>query len=89
MGSLDSKDFVLTRHAEHMLRERRIAREWVRRALGRPDWTEQDKSNRSLRHALCGIAERGDLILRVVYDPSATPRRVVTAFFDRGARRRS
>lgn len=88
MESQDSKDFVLTRHAEHMLRERRIAREWVGRALNRPAWTEPDKSSRTLRHALCGIEERGDLILRVVYDPSVNPRRVITAFFDRGARRR-
>lgn len=88
MGSRDSKDFVLTRHAKHMLRERRIAREWVERALNRPAWTEPDKGSRTLRHALCGIEERGDLILRVVYDPSVNPRRVITAFFDRGARRR-
>jgi hypothetical protein len=70
-----------------MLRERRIAREWVGRALSRPDWTEWDKGNPALRHALCGIVERGDLILRVVYDPSVKPRRVITAFFDREARR--
>ena len=44
---------------------------------------------RTLRHALGTIAERGGLMLRVVYDPTSKPRRVITAFFDRRARSRS
>ncbi len=84
-----SRDFLLTKHAEHMLRERGIALEWIGRTLRHPQWTEPDKSARALRHALGAIAERGGLVLRVVYDPTSKPRRVITAFFDRRARSRS
>ncbi len=88
MGSKDQRGFQLTKHAEHMLRERGIARDWIARTLSRPQWTEPDKHDRALRHALSAITERGGKFLRVVYDPAAKPRRVITAFFDRRARRR-
>ncbi len=45
-------------------------------------------SDPRMRHALSAIAERGGKFLRVVFDPASKPRRVVTAFFDRRARRR-
>ncbi len=86
---VELQEYVLTKHAETMLRERGIARDWVRQTLRHPQWTERDKSNRILRHALRAISERGGLILRVVYDPTSEPRRVITVFFDRRARRRS
>jgi len=84
-----SRELILTKHAAHMCRERRIATEWIGRALRQPLWTEPDRRDRRLRHALLPIVERGDRILRVVYDPSAKPWRVVTVFFDRQARRPS
>jgi len=42
----------------------------------------------TLRHALARIAERGDRVLRVVYNASVNPPRVVTAYFDRRQRGR-
>ncbi len=88
MESQDSNDSVFTKHAEHTLRERGIATGWVERTLRQPQWKEPDKSSRTLRHALLAIAERDGLILRVVYDPTSKPWRVITVFFDRRARRR-
>ena len=88
MNSKDQEDFLLTKHAEHMIRERGIARDWIGRTLLHPQWTEPDRHDRALRHALSAIAERGRKFLRVVYDPASKPRRVITAFFDRRARRR-
>ncbi|MCP3961144.1 MAG: DUF4258 domain-containing protein [bacterium] len=78
----------MTKHAEQMLRERRIEADWVDQTLRHPQWTEPDRGDRALRHALGAIAERGGKILRVVYDSTSQPRRVITAFFDRRARRR-
>ena len=64
-------DFELTAHAATVIAEREIDIAWITRTLERPDRTETD---------------RDDRILRVVYNPSVNPLRVVTAYFDRRQR---
>jgi hypothetical protein len=79
-------DFELTAHAATVIAEREIDIAWITRTLARPDRTETDRDDPSLTHALARIEERDDRILRVVYNPSVNPLRVVTAYFDRRQR---
>ena len=75
-------DYTLTEHAEKRLRRRKIAPEWVATTLDHPARTENDHDDPDLAHALRPIPERGFRVLRVVYNETAEPVRVVTAYFD-------
>ena len=78
--------FELSAHAATALAEREIDIAWVELALSRAERTEPDRFDPSLEHALVRIPERGDRVLRVVYNPSHKPPMVVTAYFDRRQR---
>lgn len=78
--------FLLTNHALIVLLERDIHVEWVRRVLMHPHLRLPDTEDPDLVHALAPIAERGDRVLRVVYNETTDPWRVVTAYFDRAWR---
>jgi hypothetical protein len=80
------KRFLLTTHASVVLRERDIPEEWVRRVLTHPHLRLPDAEDPVLFHALAPIAEREDRVLRVVYNGTKDPWRVVTANFDRAWR---
>lgn len=69
-----------------MIAEREIDAAWIERVLSSPERTEVDRWDQSLTHALGRIAERGHRVLRVVYNASVHPPRVVTAYFDRRQR---
>jgi hypothetical protein len=77
---------LLTNHASVVLRERDIPVEWVRRVLTHPHLRLPDAEDPDLFHALAPIAEREDRVLRVVYNGTKDPWRVVTAYFDRAWR---
>ncbi len=70
-----------TQHAEDILDERRLEREWVLRAIERPERSEEPEEG--TRHFLLRIPERQGRVLRVVVNTTVEPWRVVTAFFDR------
>jgi hypothetical protein len=74
--------FKLTAHAVTVMAEWQISLAWVERVLMRPERIEPDRIDPDLRHALGRIPERDDRILRVVYNKSTEPWRVVTAYFD-------
>jgi Domain of unknown function (DUF4258) len=78
--------FLLTKHASMVLRERDISVEWVQRVLTHPQLRLPDAEDPDLFHALAPIAEREDRVLRVVYNGTIDPWRVVTAYFDRAWR---
>jgi Domain of unknown function (DUF4258) len=78
--------FALTTHAATAIAERGIEIDWVARTIRQPERIETDRWDAALKHALLRIAERGDRVLRVVYNDSTRPLRVVTAYFDRGQR---
>jgi hypothetical protein len=69
-----------------VLQERDISVEWVRRVLTHPHLRLPDAEDPDLLHALAPIAEREDRVLRVVYNRTTDPWRVVTAYFDRAWR---
>lgn len=77
--------FELSAHAKDMLQERHIPEEWVWRALSSPEHQVTD-SNGNV-HSIKPIPEYGGRFLRVVVNPRAKPKRVVTVFFDRRLRR--
>lgn len=76
-------EFSFSAHAETVIKERGIKREWLEKALVTPDKTESDKDDPALKHALGRIPEHGGRVLRVVYNDSVEPVRIVTAYFDR------
>ena len=83
---MDVPGYQLSDHASDVLSEREIATTWVVRVLTAPERTERDRSDPDLMHALGRIAERDNRVLRVVYNPSTQPPRIVTVYFDRRQR---
>lgn len=81
-------DYELSAHAMTVMAERGILQTWVERVLTSPEHTEPDATDPLLRHALGRVPERGDRVLRVVYNETVRPWRVVTAYFDRAMRGR-
>ena len=75
--------YQLTSHAEAAALKRKIDRAWIQRALARPDWRQPDPAKPDVMHAFLRIAERNYRVLRVVYNPSVHPLRVITVYFDR------
>jgi hypothetical protein len=82
------KSLSFTEHAEDMLVERNIEREWVERTIGRPDSVEPDSRRVDITLAFRKIPERDDRVLRVAYAESDQEIRVVTTYFDRGRRKK-
>ena len=78
--------YELTSHAATVIAERSIELRWITRVLTRPERIEPDTDDPSLIHALASIEERDQRVLRVVYNASVDPVRVVTAYFDRRQR---
>ncbi len=78
--------YELTNHAAKVIAERQIEPEWIGRVLAQPERSEQDSADASLTHALARIEERDLRVLRVVYNASVDPPRVITAYFDRRQR---
>jgi len=78
--------YQLTSHAATAIAEREIDLAWVERTLAQPERIEPDRFDVSLTHALARIKERDQRVLRVVYNASIDPLRVVTAYFDRRQR---
>ena len=80
--------YQLTSHAAAAALKRKIDMAWIERALAEPDWTQTDPAKPGVMHAFLRIAERNHRVLRVVYNPTVHPVRVITACFDRRLRGR-
>ena len=78
-------DFKLSEHAQDMLKERNILEEWVWRTINSHDREDTGVDNNI--HYYKDIPEYGGRILHVVVNPHVLPKKVVTVFFDRRARR--
>ncbi len=77
------KTYTLSAHAEVVMAERSIKREWLDRVLARPESVETDRDDPEIIHALGKIPEHGGRVLRVVYNGTKKPVRVVPVYFDR------
>lgn len=76
---------ALTKHAKDMLKERNISEEWVWRTVENFDWENEGEDSNI--HYFKSIIEHDGRILHVVINPHVSPKKVVTVFFDRKARR--
>ncbi len=75
-----------TKHFVDVLRERGIKRAWVNTTILTPDKTEDYDDG--TRHYIKQIAEFDNRWLRVIVNVISVPEKCVTAFFDRGLRRK-
>lgn len=83
------KTLNYTEHAEDMLVEREIERDWVEQTIARPDAVEPDPRRPGITLAFRAIGECEGRILRVVYAETDEEIRIVTTYFDRARRRRA
>jgi hypothetical protein len=67
-----------------MMHERLIQEDWVYNTVNDPDMTEEKRNDE--KHYLKQIPPNGGKFLRVIVNPSVSPPRVITAFFDRRLR---
>lgn len=86
MYTSDSFPYILTSHAQEVITRRQIPLEWIARVLANPQRTEADRTDPELSHALARIPEYEDRVLRVVYNQTTSPWRIVTVYFDRTQR---
>ncbi|MBI5681571.1 MAG: DUF4258 domain-containing protein [Deltaproteobacteria bacterium] len=68
-----------------MLQERNIHEEWVWRTIDSYGWKNIGEDNNI--HYFKSIPEHDGRILHVVVNPHVSPKKIVTVFFDRRARR--
>lgn len=84
---VQATELEFTRHALQVMSERRISVDWVEQAVTSPARRSQDPNDRELERFFRPIPERHGRVLRVVVNTRRAPWRVVSAFFDRGARK--
>jgi hypothetical protein len=77
----------LSRHTTDEMDGRGISLAHIETALASPDWQAPDP-NPGLSRSYKAIAEFGGRVLRVVHRPDGADIFVVTATWDRGAKRR-
>ncbi|CDH46582.1 DUF4258 domain-containing protein [Candidatus Contendibacter odensensis] len=75
-------DHILSDHARKRILKRKIGTEWIEITLAHPARTENDDVDPTLAHTLRPIPEKGFQILPVIYNETADPVTVVTAYFD-------
>ncbi len=78
---------VLSKHTSDELATRRIRLDFIEAALAAPDRRTADPNDPALTRSFKAIAEFGDRVLRVVHRPHGPDIFVVTAHWDRGAKR--
>lgn len=76
-------EFTTSKHAEDVIREREISRDWISLALDAPGRVENDREDPALIHALAAIPANGNRVLRVIYNQAKNPPHVVMVYFDR------
>ena len=78
--------YELTEHAKQRVAERSIQLDWISRAFLCPAKVSPHPDDESCRYAYVVIPEYRNRVLKVVYNYTENPPRVVTAFFDRKMR---
>jgi len=74
---------VFTQHAHDVIEERLIDPARAALTVHSPEATLRDARDSEITHALRRVPEHGNRVLRVVYNHTVDPPRVVTAYFDR------
>ena len=78
--------YRMTQHAADVASRRGIQSDWIERTLDAPGRIEPDRRDPALVHHVRQIEEFGGRALRVVFDPTVLPVRVVTVYFDRSVK---
>ena len=76
-----------TKHAQEAISTRDIAVDWIEAAISAPDRIEPDPHHPDRTRSYKAIAEYGARVLRVVHRLEGDDIVIITAHFDRGARR--
>jgi len=77
--------FIFSLHAINVLKERKIKEELVLETIKNPDWENFGKDNNI--HYFKVIPEHGNKVLHVIVNPHQLPKKIITAYFDRKARK--
>jgi hypothetical protein len=77
----------LTKHAREAICLRDIDSAWIEAAIRSPDLVEADPRHPNRTRSYKAIVEFGGRLLRVVHRAEGDDIMVITAHFDRGARR--
>jgi hypothetical protein len=77
----------LTKHAQEAVGIRNIALAWIEATVISPDYVTADPRHPDRTRSYKAITEQGGRMLRVVYRLEADDIVIITAHFDRGARR--
>jgi hypothetical protein len=85
----DPKPILFTRHAEDVIVERELDRNWIERAVRNPEWSHRDPRRVDVERRFHTIPEFGNRVLRVACIETEQEIRVLTVFFDRDARKPS
>ena len=81
------KPLRLTNHLRTVAGERDIDMRWIEATVRVPDWTEPDPRGDGTERRFRAIEERSGRVLRVAVFESDGEIRILTAFFDRNARK--
>ncbi|MGV8933145.1 MAG: DUF4258 domain-containing protein [Gallionellaceae bacterium] len=79
-------EFEYTTHAQTVATSRAIKNDWVVSTLTTPELQIPDREDPELMHALSKIPENENRVLRVEYNATTDPVRIVTVYFDRTMR---
>ncbi len=82
------KPIVLTAHARLRLQSRGIDPRWIEMTVREPEWVERDPVDPAVERRFRTIPEFGNRVLRVASVETNSNVRVISAMFDRNARRK-
>lgn len=82
-----SKPIHITEHAAAAIAERKLLLRWIEEAVQKPEWTEPDLQWPDVERRFRAVPEYGNRILRAACLETPTETRIITAFFDRKAKR--
>ena len=77
----------LSLHAQEWIERRSLSLQWIEAAVEHPDRRMPDPRTPGLTRSYKSIREAGGRVLRVVHRPEGNDVLIVTAHFDRGAKR--
>ncbi|MFC5344070.1 DUF4258 domain-containing protein [Brevundimonas staleyi] len=82
------KPIVFAPQAPFKIAQRRLWSTWVERCVRQPDWIENDPTDPTVERRFAVIPEHDARVLRVAVRETEREFFVISAFFDRGARKR-
>lgn len=82
-GQPDKFPYKISVHAKERIEERNILLIWIQETIEKPDKTEPHQTDPELEIAFKKIESYNGRVLKVVYNTTVSPFKVVTTYFDR------